>query len=219
MNSSSESLSPQDFDPSPTLNRMVPVPSQVLATSYQSLILNITLDTGATVSYIRLLEAERLGLTFLPNDQLALLADKKTRMASLGEVDFLVYASGNIVLRVRALIMKNLQAPCFGGTTFHADNDITARIRTGEVLLHNKFLVKQSNPMIEFPLFPPPFQQVQDRLKSSDASKPCSSPEVPFHPLATTQQVKFNAVSIPNSQVVLSGDTFKIQLPANLTHL
>ena len=154
-----QNFDPQSFDPSPTLNRLQPIPSQILLVSFKSFTLQITLDTGATASYIRLDEAIRLGLNFLPNDQLALLADEKTRMASLGEVDFLSYVGNNIVVRVRALIMKNLQASCFGGTTFHADNDITARITAGEILLHNKFLVKQSNPPGPLPLYPPPMQQ------------------------------------------------------------
>ena len=88
---------------------MVAIPSQILLVSYNSSSLQITLETGATVSYIRLSEATRLRLTFMPNDQLALLADEKTRMAILGEVDFLVFVNRNVVLRVRALIMKNLQ--------------------------------------------------------------------------------------------------------------
>ena len=109
----------------------------------QPLNLQITLDTGARASHIRLDEATRLGLKFLPNNQLALLADEKTRMVSMGEVDFLAQVDRNVVVRVRALIMKHLQAACFGGTTFHADNDITARIKSAEILILNKFLVKQ----------------------------------------------------------------------------
>lgn len=80
-----QNFDPQSFDPSPTLNRLQPIPSQILLVSFKSFTLQITLDTGATASYIRLDEAIRLGLNFLPNDQLALLADEKTRMASLGE--------------------------------------------------------------------------------------------------------------------------------------
>ena len=181
---------------------MVAIPSQILLVSYNSSSLQITLDTGATVSYIRLSEATRLRLTFMPNDQLALLADEKTRMASLGEVDFLVYINKNIVLRVRALIMKNLQAACFGGTTLHADNDITARIKTGEVLIHNKFLVKQSNQVTNFPLFPPPLLQSTDDSQSTACSLLYSSPEALLPPLATNYQTKFNAISLPSAKKI-----------------
>ena len=186
---------------------MIPIPSQILLATYQSSSLEITLDTGATVSYIRLSDAKRLGLTFMPNDQLALLADEKTRMASLGEVDFLSYVNRDIVLRVRALIMKNLQAPCFGGTTFHADNDVTARIKTGEVLIHNKFLVKQSNPVVNFPLFPPPLPHSHNGPQSSACSINYSLSKALIPPLATNHQTKFSAISLPSANVVLSGDT------------
>jgi len=89
--------------------------------SYNDENFNITLDSGATVSYLRKDKALKLKLSIFPNSQLALLADMKTRMKSLGEVDFLVSVN-NIQLRLRALVMENLQAECFGGTTFHADN-------------------------------------------------------------------------------------------------
>ena len=136
----------KEFDPSPTLNRLTPIPSQVLTVSLGNKSLNITLDSGATVSYIKSYNADLLSLKISPNDQLALLADEKTKMASMGVVDFLL-SLGSLNLRARALVMKNLQANCFGGTTFHADNDITARIKTSEIKIHNSHGVIQSNPM------------------------------------------------------------------------
>ena len=83
-----------------------------------------------------------LGLDISPNKQLALLADQKTRIASIGEVDFLV-SVGGIKLRVRALVMENLQSECFGETTFHVDNDIETRIKAGTIRIHGKFVVSQ----------------------------------------------------------------------------
>jgi hypothetical protein len=107
---------------------MIAIPSQSMSmsVSYGSSKLDITLDTGATVSYIRLHAATLLGLTFMSNDQLALLANKNTRMASMGEVDFIVRMQQDIIMRVGAL-MKNLQAACSGGTTFHADKSRTSQ--------------------------------------------------------------------------------------------
>ena len=115
--------------------------------------LDITLDSGATVSYIKLSKAVSLGLTILPNHQLALLADEKTRMASIGEVDFQVFLN-SICMRVRALVMKNLQVECFGGTTFHVDNDIQTRIKNGTVSIHGQFTVKQLNPFSALEAYP-----------------------------------------------------------------
>ena len=87
-----------------------------------------------------------------------MLADQKTRMASLGEVDFLVTLD-NIQLRIRALVMKNLQADCFAGTTFHADNDVETNIKKGTITLHGKFVVDQHNLVRDMPVHPPPAQE------------------------------------------------------------
>ena len=42
------------------------------------------------MSFIRLDVVQRLSLELLPNNQLAILADKATRLKSLGEIDILV---------------------------------------------------------------------------------------------------------------------------------
>ena len=99
------------------LNRLTPIPSQMFLVHFNQHPLRITLDSGATVSYIRMSEVSRLGINVMPNNQLALLADRQTRMASIGEIDVTVQV-GKINLRLRALVMHNLQADCFGGTTF-----------------------------------------------------------------------------------------------------
>ena len=78
----------------PTLNRLACIPSQILLVKYRDHNLQITLDSGATVSYLRRSKAIQMGLNILPNDQLALLADQRTRMASRGEVDFIASIGG-----------------------------------------------------------------------------------------------------------------------------
>ena len=113
--------------------------------AYNNLPFYITLDSGATVSYVKLEVANRLNLDIHPNNQLALLADQKTRMASLGEIDITVNVQ-NIQMRLRALVMRDLQAECFGGTTFHVDNNVKADIKEGVMSVHGKFIINQSNP-------------------------------------------------------------------------
>ena len=162
--------------------------------------LDITLDSGATVSYIKLKKASKLNLQISPNDQLALLADQKTRMASLGEVDFIVTLN-DIQMRLRALVMKNLQADCFGGTTFHADNGLEARIKDGTITIHGKYTVFQSNPYVNMPLFPPP----TETTISSQVIDMCES--------NSSRQKKYNAISLNSSSVVLPSDYLHIPLP------
>ena len=114
-------------------------------------VLNITLDSGATVSYLRLDKAQKLNQTIYPNNQLSLLADMKTRMASISKVDFVVTIE-KVQLRLRALVMENLQAECFGGTTFHVDNDVSTRLKERMITLYGRFQVKQSNPSLSIQL-------------------------------------------------------------------
>ena len=169
---------------SSTLGRIIPIPSQVLSVKYNSQNLQITLDSGATVSYIKQRKVADLNLTVHPNNQLALLADKQTRMASLGEVDFIAELEGtNVQLRLRALVMKNLQTECFGGTTFHVDNSIEANIKSGTISIHGKFLVRQHNSYPDISVFPPPCQEVSPSCLSVQCpqkihpdSEPCNSP-------------------------------------------
>ena len=70
-----------------SLGAILPVPSQTLTVSMGQFKFDIDLDSGATVSFLRLDVAKRLQLQLLPNAQLALLADKVSQMKSLGEVN------------------------------------------------------------------------------------------------------------------------------------
>ena len=204
------------------MNRLTPIASQVLSVSYCDKSLDITLDSGANVSYLRANIAKHLQLIISPNDQLALLADEKTRMASMGEVDFLV-TMNDIQMRIRALVMKNLQADCFGGTTFHADNDITTRIKTGEIKIHNSCIVQQSNPVKNFPVFPPPAQQYQPTSYQPNLH----SSAVPEHQVvnydkeesSALDNVNFCTISIPFPSVTMSDEFLSIPLPPELTKL
>ena len=118
------------------LSTLTPIPSQTIDSIFNNVVLTITLDSGATLSFIRLDVALKLGLTIRPNGQLAILADEKTRMISKGEIDITVVINGKIALRLRALVMEQLQSDCFGGTNFHKDNGISANIETGNIKLH-----------------------------------------------------------------------------------
>ena len=141
---------PFQFDPSPTLRRLTPIPSQILTLFNKDKPFHITLDTGATVSFIKQSYALAHAIPIKPNNQLALLADDKTRMASLGEIDTQL-TRGPITARLRALVMENLQADCFGGTTFHYDNDVQSRIKSRQIKLHNRYVIQQTNEHLPLP--------------------------------------------------------------------
>ena len=109
------------------LNLIKPIPSQIIIASYNGQELPITLDSGATISFLREDWAIRLKLPISPNKQLATLADEQTMIEAIGEIDIQV-THKQCGLRLRALVVKKLQAPCFGGTNFHLDNQIVPDI-------------------------------------------------------------------------------------------
>ena len=88
----------------------MPVPGQALSVHYNNVPFTIDLDSGATVGFIRQDIAQQLDLNIKENGQYARLADKKTQMKSLGEVDILVTESTtqDAILRLRALVVKEL---------------------------------------------------------------------------------------------------------------
>ena len=156
------------------MNRITPVPSQILTVYYNDQPLNITLDSGATVSFIRLSVAIALNCTILPNTPLALLANEKTRLAALGEIN-ITLSRANFSVLLRALVVKNLQADCFGGTNFHKDNDIETRITTGQIKVHHKFTVLQTNPVLPLPSSPTALNSIQTS-QPPPAQSPSSVP-------------------------------------------
>ena len=99
----------------------------------------IDLDSGATVSFLRSDVARHLNLTLMPNNQLALLADKVSQMKSLGEIDIEVIEqeTQKVNLRLRALVVDNLGVQCYGGQTFHLDNGIVGNISHNLISFHN----------------------------------------------------------------------------------
>ena len=158
-----------ESDKNPTLSTIIPVASQILFCKLirtykytRARVVLITLDSGATVSYIRLSTVTDLGIPIGENGQLAILADQKTRMASLGEIDTELMVD-NVIVRLRALVMKELQAEVYRGTTFHTDNSITADINAGEVIIHGKYTVKQFNPMRPVKRFLPSSLSLEDK--------------------------------------------------------
>lgn len=121
----------------PRVGSIIPIPSLFSRVSFGSHTFDITLDGGATVSFITRLLALSMNLPIKPNGELARLADKRFRVQSQGEVDFCVVKnSTGVSLRVRALVMENLAVDCYGGTTFHYDNYIVPDNVTSTVHMH-----------------------------------------------------------------------------------
>ena len=146
-----------------------------------------------------------LGAPIMENNQLALLADQKTRMASMGEID-IETSIGFVIVRLRALVMKDLQSICFGGTTFHTDNSIEANISTGEIKIHEQFTVQQSNPIQHIQMFPPSTPYLQELQNNSSI--------IPYtYPVQAKGEDRAPTLSIPLSQVALPSEPVLLSLP------
>ena len=145
------------------LGAIKPLPSQTLEVKYSAEVFKIDLDSGATVSFLRLDVAKLLQLSIKPNGQLAILADKKSRMQSLGEIDILVTENetGTVVLRLRALIVETLGVACYAGQTFHLDNGVVADVTQKTISFHHgRHVIHQENKYGQLQAYPPPYLTV-----------------------------------------------------------
>ena len=96
-------------------SRVTSYPSQVISVFLDKLVVHVTLDSGATVSFITMSEASRLGITVHKASQLANQADGETRMHVMGEVHE-SFVRGAITFIFNALVVKKLNdATVFSG--------------------------------------------------------------------------------------------------------
>ena len=192
-----------DINELTNINHLTPIPSQILTLFYNSNPFHITLDSGATVSFIRKSYADKHNIPILPNNQLALLADDKTRMTSLGEID-IVLQRGSLDVRLKALVMEKLQADCFGGTTFHHDNDVQAKIKSREIRI-NKHTFPQTNEHLHLP--EPPFNLATTVVKIPSHSF--------LHLNKSTSVLPDGRIEIPFKDKKLPDDTILAVQPMN----
>ena len=131
-------------------SRITPISSQVLTVFYNSIPVNITLDSGATTSFITEKLCKKLCVKIMPNKQLARLGDGCTMIASVGEID-VVLTRDKWSVRFRAIVVKSLNTDIYGGMTFLTDNDITTRPKVGEIKINNKHVIFQTNMIMPAP--------------------------------------------------------------------
>ena len=206
--------------------------------SHNKLQFKIHLDSGATVSFIRLELAKKLKLKLLPNHQLAMLADKRHQIASLGEINITVTETEtkNVLLRLRALVVENLNVQVYGGQTFHLDNGIVDDVTNSSISLHNgKFQIYQNNKYGHLEPHPPKYLSLDDQdlvphppRYLSLRDQEYSSSDVP-KPLLQAQCVTSakegmedddpysETISLKEEKYVLPGDTYHIKLSAMMS--
>ena len=205
----------------PLYKGIKPIPSLYLKVKFGSLKFTITLDGGATVSFVSAKLAYSLGLPIGPNHQLAKLADSRFSVYSLGEVDFCTKElSTGAPLRMRALVMDNLAVDCYGGTTFQYDNYIVPDIVKSTVSLHGgqysvQLPVKGLPPRrlppmsnLELPASPPSPKPETFQNDPARARCPPSASTIPPQPPSACSVVMKQAKSL------LPSGTYAIGLPS-----
>ena len=122
----------------------------MLTVFYNSIPINITLDSGATTSFITEKLCKKLCVKIKPNKQLARLGDGCTMIASVGEID-VVLTRDKWSVKFRAIVVKYLNTDIYGGMNFLIDNDISMRPKTGEIKVNNKHVIYQTNMIMPAP--------------------------------------------------------------------
>ena len=113
---------PPEETPSHKINRVSTSPSPFLNLFCQQFLLNVVLDTGATVNLIHERLAKYLNLPIYPSTQTAHQADGKSLLI-VGETRAYFYR-GDIKLFFEGLVVRDLDSEVLGGIPFLEANDI-----------------------------------------------------------------------------------------------
>ena len=132
------------------VNFISPVPSQILTLYQNDKIVHVDIDSGCWVSCVRLDFAKEMDWNIKSNSQLAKLADDKTVLKSVGEIDQ-VLTRNNWKVHLRALVLPELHTKVIGGNNFLRDNCIEQSIHNKRISVHGKYIVPETNRNVELP--------------------------------------------------------------------
>ena len=131
-----------------TIKVLDPKPSQILTVfSKAGKPIYITLDGGATGSFITRKCAEENNFKIWKNNQSAGLADNLTSVKSVGYIEETLYRDKWSVI-FKALVVENLKAQAYGGQPFLISNDIIQRPAKNLITIHGQYTVLQTNANI-----------------------------------------------------------------------
>ena len=131
-----------------TTRNLIPQPSQILTVfTRNGNALDITLDGGATGSFIKQSCAVKNNFKIWPNNQSAGLADSKTCVKSIGYIEETFYRDSWAV-KFKGLVVQNLKADIYGGQPFMIENDIIQRPAKKIITVLGKHTVMQTNTVL-----------------------------------------------------------------------
>lgn len=100
----------------------------------------ITLDSGATSSFIKGSYADKIGLRIQPASQSARQADGETSLPVKGEVHCML-TRGDYSLQLDALVVDKLDTDILAGMPFLTNNDIAIRPAMRQIVVHGSDII------------------------------------------------------------------------------
>ena len=122
---------------SASVHRVKIIQSPYLSTFYRHQNVRLTLDTGATSSYIRSSLAHELGLPVKTASQMARQA---SWLEVVGEVHFPL-SRGPYIFQMDALVVRHLEDDILAGIPFLAVNDIAVRPAKRQIVVHGSDVI------------------------------------------------------------------------------
>ena len=133
------------------LNFIQPVPSQMLSMKdANDMDVHLELDSGANVSFCKLSAVKAYGFKINPNGQLSNLADGKTKLPAIGEVDQIFYRN-NFTVRFHAIVTKDLHCDFIAGNNFIKGNKVIQDFDAHTITVHKKYCVPETNKALILP--------------------------------------------------------------------
>lgn len=143
-----------NFSQSPTCNFIQPISTQVLTVQDKNnKDVNLDMDSGATVSYAKLSAVISHGFKIKPNSQLSALADGKTKMPAIGEIDETFFRNSWSV-RFHAIVCKDLHCNFVAGNNFIKENAVIQDFNAKTITVHKKYTVSETSKSLILPTLP-----------------------------------------------------------------
>ena len=130
---------------------MTSYPSQVISVYIDNKVAHITIDSGATVSFIVESEAKRLNLEIQSASQLARQADGCTMMHIIGEVHGKANR-GMVDFVIHALVVPKLDgAQILAGMNFLMENKVCQEPFKRRIIVDNKYTIEETPAALIYP--------------------------------------------------------------------
>ena len=184
-------------------------PSQILSVSFTINTVHITIDGGATVSFITLEKAKSLQMVIHKTSQDAIQADGVSQLVIVGEVHE-VFNRNKIDLNFDALVCENLNGTdILGGMNFLYDNSVVPDARRQTISV-GKTVFPETNPL-----------NVSKALTiGSSVTSQEAVNSVPDDNSYKMNHSSGQSISIPIKEetIILPGDKISFKLPPYLPH-